>query len=101
MRALIEREPELDAVFAANDLMALGAIRVLHEQGRQVPGDVAVVGFDDIAEAATAVPALTTVAQDIEEMGRRLAELLLARLAGREQIGQEILPTHLVVRDSS
>ncbi|GAA3292659.1 hypothetical protein GCM10020295_12530 [Streptomyces cinereospinus] len=83
MRALLERCPDLDAVFAANDLMASGALRVLRERGRRVPGEVAVVGFDDMAPLAEQTdPPLTTVRQDIEEMGRLMARLLLGRLRG-------------------
>ncbi|MBW5423570.1 substrate-binding domain-containing protein, partial [Streptomyces sp. BG9H] len=78
MRELLDRVPELDAVFAANDLSAAGALRVLRERGRRVPDDVAVVGFDDMLPVAEqAEPPLTTVRQDIEEMGRLMARLLL------------------------
>ncbi|MGW1768076.1 LacI family DNA-binding transcriptional regulator [Streptomyces sp. NPDC002073] len=81
MAELLDRRPRLDAVFAANDLMATGALRVLRERGRTVPDDVAVVGFDDaqaVAEAAD--PPLTTVRQDVEGMGRLMARLLLRTL---------------------
>lgn len=101
MEALLERAPDLDAVFAANDLMAIGAMQVLRDAGRAVPDDVAVVGFDDIDAASHASPPLTTVAQDIDAMGRRLAELLLLELGGGGAPQQEILATHLVVRSSS
>ena len=101
MRALLEREPHLDAVFAANDLMAIGAMQVLRESGREVPRDVAVVGFDDIDAALHADPPLTTVAQDIDAMGRRLAELLLLELSGDTDPQREIIPTRLVVREST
>jgi DNA-binding LacI/PurR family transcriptional regulator len=101
MQALLARVPDLDAVFAANDLMAIGAQQVLREAGRDVPGDVAVVGFDDIDAAAHAAPPLTTVAQDIDAMGRRLAELLLLQLAGDTPPQREVLPTALVIRSST
>ncbi|MGP3954002.1 LacI family DNA-binding transcriptional regulator [Streptomyces sp. 7N604] len=82
-RAMIEllgRSPGLDAVFAASDLMATGALRALRAAGRHVPRDVAVVGYDDMEPAAWAEPPLTTVHQDVEEMGRLMASLLLRRL---------------------
>ncbi|MDQ0809936.1 DNA-binding LacI/PurR family transcriptional regulator [Streptomyces sp. B3I7] len=83
MRELLERRPDLDAVFAANDLTAAGALRVLRETGRRVPEDVAVVGFDDMLPVAEQTdPPLTTVRQDIEEMGRLMARLLLRTLDG-------------------
>ena len=101
MQRLLQRVPDLDAVFAANDLMASGAIRVLREAGRTVPGDVAVVGFDDSETARSSEPPMTTVAQDIERAGHRMAELLLEQVGGASEPRQEILPTHLVVRASS
>ncbi|MFI6849302.1 LacI family transcriptional regulator [Kitasatospora sp. NBC_00085] len=82
MAELLGRRPDLDAVFAASDAMASGALRVLRDAGRRVPEDVAVVGFDDVESiAAWTEPPLTTVRQDIEEMGRLMARLLLRRLA--------------------
>ncbi|MGW7521624.1 LacI family DNA-binding transcriptional regulator [Streptomyces sp. NPDC054796] len=80
MGQLLERVPELDAVFAGNDLMASGALRALRAHGRSVPGDVAVVGYDDLETASWAEPPLTTVRQDVEKMGRMMAALLLRRL---------------------
>ncbi|MCC8337842.1 LacI family transcriptional regulator [Streptomyces sp. R1] len=83
MRELLDRCPDLDAVFAANDLTAAGALRVLRERGRRVPDDVAVVGFDDMLPVAEETdPPLTTVRQDIEGMGRLMARLLLRGLDG-------------------
>ncbi|MDQ0581302.1 LacI family DNA-binding transcriptional regulator [Streptomyces rishiriensis] len=79
MAALLDRHPDLDAVFVASDLMASGALQTLRERGRSVPADVAVVGFDDLTSIAEATdPPLTTVHQDAEEMGRLMARLLLA-----------------------
>ncbi|MFG3322266.1 LacI family DNA-binding transcriptional regulator, partial [Streptomyces sp. NPDC048171] len=111
MRELLDRCPDLDAVFAANDLTAAGALRVLRERGRRVPDDVAVVGFDDMLPVAEQTdPPLTTVRQDIEEMGRLMARLLLRGPAprtaadGPEAADPEpgtsgvILPTTLVHR---
>ncbi|MGW7792409.1 substrate-binding domain-containing protein, partial [Streptomyces tricolor] len=82
MRELLDRCPDVDAVFAANDLTALGALRVLRASGRRVPEDVAVVGFDDMVPVTEQTdPPLTTVRQDIEEMGRLMARLLLQGLS--------------------
>ncbi|WP_026413719.1 LacI family DNA-binding transcriptional regulator [Actinomadura oligospora] len=99
---LLARDPGLDAIFAADDPMALGAMRVLRRHGRAVPADVAVVGFEDSPSAALSDPPLTTVHQSAEEMGREMTRLLLARING-ERLDEPvvILPPHLVVRASS
>lgn len=102
MRLLLERRPDLDAVFAASDLMAAGALLALHEAGRRVPEDVAVVGYEDSPIAASTLPPLSSVRQPTEEMGREMARLLLAALAsGRHVPRQVVLATELVVRQSS
>jgi DNA-binding LacI/PurR family transcriptional regulator len=101
MRALLDREPGIDAVFAASDLMASGALRVLRESGRLVPHDVAVVGFEDAPVARQTVPALTTVHQPMEEMGRRMADLLIDLIAGENIDSHVLLDTHLVRRGSA
>jgi DNA-binding LacI/PurR family transcriptional regulator len=80
MAELLAQDPELDGVFAANDLMATGALRVLRDHGRSVPGDVAVVGFDDSEPAHVARPKLTTVAQPVEEMAAEMSRLLLRQI---------------------
>jgi DNA-binding LacI/PurR family transcriptional regulator len=102
MRTLLAARPDLDAVFAASDLMAFGALRALAEAGRRVPDDVAVVGFDDAPIARQAVPPLTTVYQPIEEMGRQMAKLLVARIR-RAEIDKPyvLLDTHMVERESA
>jgi len=101
MRELLGRQPELDAVFAASDLMGIGVLRALREAGRRVPEDVAVVGFDDVQAARYADPPLTTVRQPIAEIGRRLARQLL-RLAGGEAIEPAVvLDVKLVLRGSA
>lgn len=102
MAELLRTHPELDAVFAASDPMALGAMRVLKAEGRRVPGDVAVIGFDDSKAALHADPPLTTVHQPTEAMGRQMAQLLVARIHG-EELRQPvvILDTHLVRRESA
>jgi DNA-binding LacI/PurR family transcriptional regulator len=102
MRALLERAPDLDAVFCANDLMAVGALQVLRAAGRRVPEDVAVVGFEDAPVAQSAQPPLTTVHQSPEEMGRAMVDLLLETMADPEGDHPGLmLSTRLVVRDST
>jgi DNA-binding LacI/PurR family transcriptional regulator len=93
--------PELTAVFVANDQMALGLLRRLREAGRDVPGDLSVVGFDDIPEAAYFTPPLTTVRQDFAELGRRCLHILLERIEGNAQNTRVVVPPELVVRDST
>jgi DNA-binding LacI/PurR family transcriptional regulator len=100
MERLLYFTPDLDAVFAASDLMAAGAIRALHTLGRRVPADVAVVGFEDSAVARQTQPPLTTVHQAVEGMGREMARLLLARMGGGPA-QSTVLDTHLVVRESA
>lgn len=105
MAELLDRRPDLDAVFVANDLMASGALRVLRDRGIAVPGQVAVVGFDDMDPVAKETdPPLTTVRQDIEGQGRLMARLLLRGLdrtgngTGPDSV---ITPTMLVRRASA
>ncbi|GGT26334.1 LacI family transcriptional regulator [Streptomyces kurssanovii] len=102
MRSLLERIPELDALFAASDVMAAGAMSELRAQGRRIPEDVAVIGFDDSFIARHTDPPLTTVRQPVEEIGRTIARILLAEItdpgARRQHV---VLPTELVVRDST
>ncbi|MFI9152279.1 LacI family DNA-binding transcriptional regulator [Streptomyces sp. NPDC053367] len=94
--------PEVTAVFAANDQMALGVMLALHQAGRRVPADVSVVGFDDVAEAAYFVPPLTTIQQDFEVVGRHCVTLLLDQIDGRTA-GPRSLAVEpvLIVREST
>lgn len=101
MRELLATAPELDAVFVANDLMALGALQELAAAGRSVPGDVAVVGFDDSPLAASAHPALTTVRQPIVAMGETLAARLLQAIEDGSEREPVVMDTEVVVRDSA
>ncbi|ARQ68634.1 LacI family DNA-binding transcriptional regulator [Streptomyces marincola] len=102
MRELIARRPDLDAVFCASDLMAIGARRALRELGRGVPDDVALVGFDDSALARHLDPPLTSVRQPIEGMGRAMTRALLAEISdGGSDRPRLVLPTELVRRSSS
>jgi DNA-binding LacI/PurR family transcriptional regulator len=90
---------DVTAVFVANDQMALGVLRRLHEAGRRVPSDISVVGFDDIPEAAYFTPPLTTVRQDLDEMGRRSLRLLLQEIeTGVRSTTRVSLGPELVVR---
>ncbi|MEU8796451.1 LacI family DNA-binding transcriptional regulator [Spirillospora sp. NPDC048819] len=99
MDQLLEDDPGLDAVFAASDLMATGALHSLRKAGRRVPDDVAVVGFDDIDAARYTDPPLTTVRQPIAEVARAVVRILLAGVD--DQAEPVIFPTELVVRDST
>jgi DNA-binding LacI/PurR family transcriptional regulator len=102
MRRLLGQYPEVDAVFAASDMMAAGALRVLRQYGRRVPDDVALIGFDDSVIATHTQPPLTSVDQPIAEMGREMVRLLLAKLDGDDVGDAEIvLPTRLVIRGSA
>ncbi|WP_243707247.1 LacI family DNA-binding transcriptional regulator [Micromonospora sp. KC606] len=100
MRALLDRAADLDAVFAASDALAAGALPVLREAGRHVPRDVRVVGFDDSGLAATLDPPLTTVRQPLERISEEMVRLLADITAGRNPLSITV-PTTLVVRRSS
>ncbi|MFD9499407.1 substrate-binding domain-containing protein [Streptomyces sp. NPDC060035] len=94
--------PEVTAVFASNDHMALGVLRALHEAGRRVPEDVSVIGYDDIPEAPYLEPPLTTVHNDFAETGRRALHLLLRQLQGDvESDVRSLVPVELIVRASA
>ncbi|MFM9373153.1 LacI family DNA-binding transcriptional regulator [Streptomyces sp. Da 82-17] len=98
----LAEQPDCTAVFAANDQMALGLLRALHERGRKVPDDVSVIGFDDIAEAGSFLPPLTTVHQDFAEIGRRCVDGVLRQVReGAAERGTTLVPTRLVVREST
>ncbi len=100
-RLLLERHPEVDGIFAASDLMALGTLDALRSAGRRVPEDVAVIGFDDTELAPAADPPLTTVRQPIEELGTDMGRLLLEQLDGGAAPRGITLETELVVRHSA
>jgi DNA-binding LacI/PurR family transcriptional regulator len=95
----LAEDPDVTAVFAANDQTALGLLRAVQEAGRA--GEVSVVGFDDSPEAPYFLPPLTTIRQDLDEVGRRAVELLLARIDGAEGPRHVIVPPELVVREST
>jgi DNA-binding LacI/PurR family transcriptional regulator len=105
VRSLLAQGPPPDALFCFNDLLALGALRALHEAGLRVPDDVAVVGFDDIEEARYSTPTLTTVTPAKDRIAATAVELLVARLAAEP--GEPLRPRRVVaphvltVRESS
>jgi DNA-binding LacI/PurR family transcriptional regulator len=99
-RALLARKVDFDAVFAACDLIALGAIRAFEEAGLSIPQDLGIVGFDDIPIAALMHPPLTTIAQDHAQAGRMLVEALIAKING-QPIPATVLKPRLVIRHST
>ncbi|WP_043628063.1 LacI family DNA-binding transcriptional regulator [Nonomuraea candida] len=101
MTELLERTPDLDAVFVASDLMAAGALAALRAAGRRVPDDVAVGGFDDSPVALSTHPPLTTIRQPLAEMAQETLRLLLALIDGADHVDPVILPTELVIRASA
>ncbi|MBO1753724.1 LacI family DNA-binding transcriptional regulator [Allobranchiibius sp. CTAmp26] len=103
---LLEVEPRVDAVFCFSDELALGALRTLLEQGRRVPQDVAVVGFDDIEDGRYSTPTLTTIAPDKTQIVRVALDRLAARIAGQTGSGAEapldlVVPHRLLIREST
>ncbi|MGP4015843.1 LacI family DNA-binding transcriptional regulator [Saccharopolyspora sp. 5N708] len=104
MRQVLDRGVRIDAVFGLNDVLALGAMRVLFERGLRVPEDVAVAGFDDIEDGRFARPSLTTVQPGRSQIARTAVGLLVDRLSGAESGsgGAEVVATHrLIVREST
>ncbi|MBO3738970.1 LacI family DNA-binding transcriptional regulator [Actinoplanes flavus] len=98
---MLARMPEVTAIFTANDHLALGILRALHERGRRVPHDVSIVGFDDVPEAAYFIPPLTTVRQAFGDVARAALSLLLGQM--RDDAGtahQIVVPPQLIVRES-
>ncbi|HEX8094830.1 LacI family DNA-binding transcriptional regulator [Jatrophihabitans sp.] len=98
MTELLAAHPDIDAVFAASDLTAIGAMRAIEAAGRRIFDDVAVVGFDDIGDAELAHPALTTIRQPITDMGRAMATRLLQRITGEPAPLRTVLPVELIRR---
>jgi LacI family transcriptional regulator len=103
MRELLTLPVPPTAVFAVNDLMAIGAVVAIREAGLRIPEDISVAGFDDIVASRFTTPALTTVAQHPERLGRRAAEMVLERLKGMvpDHGRSEEMPYELVIRDST
>ncbi len=107
MRTLLLQEPAIDAVFACSDQIALGALGIAHQLDRQIPDDIAIVGFDNIPESACFWPPLTTVYQQLIEVGRIAVQNLHKMIESRRQTETPIEPTttliqpELVIRASS
>ncbi|MBG0826674.1 LacI family DNA-binding transcriptional regulator [Planomonospora sp. ID67723] len=102
MERLLAEHPDLDGVFAANDVMAQGAMVVLGQHGRRVPGDVAVVGFDDSSAALACRPPLTTVRHPVEDMAAEMARLLMVHIEQPDHpVTSKIFEPTLVVRESA
>ncbi|GAA2906899.1 LacI family DNA-binding transcriptional regulator [Streptosporangium fragile] len=97
----LARDPQVTAIFVANDHMATGVLRALREAGRRVPQDVSVVGFDDVPEAPYLWPPLSTVRQNFTEIGRLAFQLLLERIDGRAGVPHRMIEPELVVREST
>jgi len=100
-RRLLERRPDLDAIFAGSDLAAFGVLRALRDAGRRPGDDVAVIGFDDIPAAAEQQPPLSTVRQPIAELGTAMTKLLLRRIDGQPVERTAVLPVELVLRGTA
>ncbi|GAA1776059.1 MULTISPECIES: LacI family DNA-binding transcriptional regulator [Streptomonospora] len=101
MRELLEAVPDVDAVFVASDPMALAAMRVLRDNGRRIPDDVAVIGYDNSSFASHSDPPLTSVHQPTERMGGEMARILAdVAIPGEAEFSEQVLDTHLVVRES-
>ncbi len=96
---LLDTGIDFDAIFAASDLIAIGALHALNDAGKSVPGDVAIVGFDDISAASLTSPPLTTIRQDVSQAGRELVSMLINRVRGNP-VENTVLPGSLIVRKS-
>ena len=101
MRQLLMRGAEFSALFAGNDQMAIGAMKAAKAQGREIPGDIAVVGFDNLSVSSLIEPALTSVNVPCYQMGRLAASLIRDTLAGKECERLHLLETNLIIRRSS
>ena len=100
-QAMLDLPEPPTAIFASNDVMAMGVMDAVRNRGLRVPDDVSVIGFDDIPQASLVRPALTTINQQLEKMGRVATQMLLDLLKHPEKKADRIeLPTHLIVRDS-
>ena len=100
-RKLLERNREYTAIFAMADVMAIGALRALRDAGLDVPGDVAVMGFDGLAVGGYMVPTLSTVCQNVEEMASRSIEMLLENIESCQQPRYETVPFRVQLREST
>lgn len=101
MLELLDRQPDLDAVYAASDPMAAGALRAIRRTGRRVPDDIAIIGDGDYPIASHTEPPLTTMRQPVNQMATHLTSALLAVIAGETNNSPRILPAELIIRGSS
>ena len=97
----VAQDPDVTAVFAANDAMALGVMRAIHESGRSVPADISVIGFDDVPDSAHFWPPLTTVVQDFATLGRTAVDLTLRALAGEPAATARLIVPTIAIRAST
>ena len=101
MEKLLAEHPGITAVFCSSDLMALGAMKALEKAGNAIPGSISIVGYDDISIASYCTPKLTTIRQDKYDLGYQAAQMLIDMLEGRQVKHKVVLPTELIVRDST
>ncbi len=102
MEELLARRPDIDGLFAASDLMAMGAMRSLRAHGRRIPRDVSVIGFDGTTASETTEPPLSTVRQPLTRLGREMGEMLLRHIDEGEPVEERtVLPVELLVRGST
>jgi LacI family transcriptional regulator len=101
VRELINRHKEVTAIFCASDLMALGALKACKELGLHVPKEMSIVGYDNIVLASYSSPILTTVGQEVYQIGYEAADLLIEMLEGKETNMKRYLDTKLIIREST
>lgn len=101
MERLMEKMPELTAVFAMSDVMAVGAVRAIRDKGREVPGDISVMGFDGIELSQYLTPKLTTIRQDRERIADRSVELLIESIGEEKAASHEVVPFRVIVGEST
>ncbi|WP_195696111.1 LacI family DNA-binding transcriptional regulator [Priestia megaterium] len=100
-REFLNRHKEVTAIFCASDLMALGALKACKELGLHVPKDISIVGYDNIVLASYSSPNLTTVGQEVYQIGYQAADLLIEMLEGKETNTKRYLDTKLIIREST
>lgn len=100
VRALLTKKISFDAIFAGSDVIAMAAMTVLQQFGKRVPGDVAIVGFDDVPLARQSTPSLTTIRQDLRMGAKMMVQSLFERLGG-DRVSSSVIPASLIVRDSA
>ncbi len=100
-REFLSEQRDFTAIIAASDMTAIGVLRALHEYGLRIPDDVSLIGFDDLVLCQYTIPTLTTVRQDRAAMGSGAIQRLVALIEGREHVAPFIVPTQLVIREST